>query len=295
MTNVPAGAATSRDLFKEALARVLIHEGGKVDHPKDPGGRTNKGITQRVYNGWRTKSFLPIRDVYLISDMEVEAIYRFQYWEPIKGDQLPPGVGYVVFDGAVNSGPRQSSKWLQRAIGAAAGTVDGIIGSVTLSAAQQDHDHDALIARISARRMAFLKALKTWPTFSKGWSRRVAHVEATGQAWAMGSVGPEVVYIPGAERKAPVEDGRSAPPKAPGDIGVGVGGAGSGGALSLDQVLNTAKDQLEPYAAFGWVKSILVTIIIIGVVVAGASFAYRWWAARKAAELTDALDLEAAP
>ena len=100
------------DKFKEALARVLVHEGGEVHNPKDPGGRTNKGITQRVYNAWRTRSHLPIRDVYLISDTEVESIYRSQYWDVIKGDQLPPGVDYAVFDGAMNSGPKQSVKCL---------------------------------------------------------------------------------------------------------------------------------------------------------------------------------------
>lgn len=282
------------DLFKEALARVLIHEGGKVDHPKDPGGRTNKGITQRVYNGWRTKNSLPLRDVYQIADMEVEAIYRFQYWEPIKADFLPPGVGYVVFDGAVNSGPRQSTKWLQRALGPSAGAVDGVVGSVTLTAAQQDHDHDALIARICERRMAFLQALKTWPTFKRGWTRRVNDVRATGQAWAMGSVGPEVTYIPGGEAKATIADAKKPPSKAPGDIGMGVGGAGSVGGGTLDQMLNGAREQLEPYAAFGWVKNVIVWLVVAGILVAAASFAYRWWADREAKKLADALDMETA-
>lgn len=282
------------DRFKEALARILVHEGGKADHPKDPGGRTNKGVTQRVYNGWRTKNHLPIRDVFQISDNEVEAIYRFQYWEPIKADMLPPGVGYVVFDGAVNSGPKQSVKWLQRAIGAAAGTVDGIVGSVTLTAASHDSDHDALIARIIDRREKFLRALKTFKTFGKGWMRRITNVKATGQAWAMGSVGPAVEHIPLGDAKARIEDAKAAPSKAPGDLGIGAGGIGSGGALSVDQVLNQAKDQLEPFQAFEWVKTIIVGIVIVGAVVAVASFGYRAWASKKAKERADVLDLEAA-
>lgn len=283
------------ELFQQALARVLIHEGGKVDHPKDPGGRTNKGVTQRVYNSWRTKSHLPVRDVFLIADNEVEAIYRFQYWDVIKGDQLPPGVGYVVLDGAVNSGPKQSVKWLQRALGFEKGQVDGIIGSVTLNAAQQEPDHDALIARIIERREVFLRALKTFGTFGRGWMRRIKNVKETGQAWAMGSVGPAVEYVPGAEQKARVEDARVAAPKAPGDIGIGGGGTVATGGIALDQVLTQAKGQLEPYQAFGWVKTIVVGIVIIGVVLAVAAFAYRWWAARKQAELADALDLTEAP
>lgn len=75
--------------FDRALAHILIHEGGKVDHPKDPGGRTNKGIAQRVYTAWRSKQNLPTRDVYLIDDTEVAAIYRVQYWEVVHGDACP--------------------------------------------------------------------------------------------------------------------------------------------------------------------------------------------------------------
>ena len=278
------------DRFHAALARILVHEGGKVDHPKDPGGRTNKGVTQRVYNAWRTKSYLPVRDVYLISDMEVEAIYRFQYWEPIHGDQLPPGVGYVVLDGAVNSGPKQSAKWLQRALGFVGSQVDGIIGSVTITAAQQASDHDALIARIIERRETFLRALKTFPTFGKGWLRRIKNVRETGQAWAMGSVGPAVEYVPGAENKASIDDAKTPPSTAPGDLAAGGGSTASVGAGGLDQLLNSVKEQLEPFVSLGWVKSIVVGIIILGAVIAAGGFAYRWWAKRKAAELADALD-----
>lgn len=283
------------DRFRDALARILVHEGGKVDDPRDPGGRTNKGITQRVYNAWRTKSYLPLRDVYLISDLEVEAIYRFQYWDSINGDQLPPGVGYVVLDGAVNSGPKQSAKWLQRALGFDKSQVDGMIGSVTLNATQQASDHDALIARIIDRREVFLRALKTFATFGKGWMRRIKNVKETRQAWAMGSVGPAVEYIPGAEHKASVDDAKTAPPKAPGDLAAGAGTGGTLGGGGLDQVLNQAKDQLEPFQAFGWVKGIVVGIIIVGAVLAVGGFVWRWWAMKKAAELADALDTTGAP
>lgn len=294
MTTETLAVPTTVDLFREALVRILVHEGGKVDHPKDPGGRTNKGVTQRVYNAWRTKSHLPIRDVYLISDGEVEAIYRFQFWEPINGSQLPPGVGYAVLDGAVNSGPKQSGKWLQRALGFAKDQVDGVIGSVTVNAAQQANDHDQLIAGIIERREVFLRALKTFATFGKGWLRRIKNVRETGQAWAMGSVGPAVEYIPGGDAKASIDDAKGAPPKAPGDIGVGGGGSAAGGGLALDQVLNSAKEQLEPFQAFGIVKGLIVAIIVAGVVVVVAAGAYRWWATRKAAQLADALDSDGA-
>lgn len=273
--------------FDRALPHVLIHEGGKVDHPKDPGGRTNKGITQRVYNAWRAKSNLPIRDVYSIDQMEVEAIYRFQYWDAVMGDALPEGVGYVVFDGAVNSGPKQSIKWLQRALGSLyTGKIDGVMGTVTLQAVKACEDHDELIARIIDRRESFLKALKTWSTFGKGWSRRIAQVEQTGQAWASGSVGPEPTYVGGAE-KATIDDAKTAPGKAVADGATG-GGIGAGG---IAIVLEQTKDALTPYSvAGGWISNLVVGLIIAGAVLAVGGYAYRWWASKKKAALDDALD-----
>lgn len=273
--------------FARALAHVLVHEGGKVDHPKDPGGRTNKGVTQRVYNAWRAKSNLPARDVYEISAAEVEAIYRFQYWDAVKGDFLPEGVSYVVFDGAVNSGPKQSIKWLQRALGPLyAGKVDGVMGTLTLQAVAAVNDMDALIGRIIDRREEFLRALKTWATFGRGWTRRIAAVEETGQAWATGSVGPEPVFVGGNE-KAPIEDAQTAPGKGAADGATGAG-AGAGG---IAVVLQQAQEQLTPYsAAGGWIQNLVVILIVAGALLAVGGFAFRWYAARKKARLEDALD-----
>ncbi|WP_108459215.1 glycoside hydrolase family 108 protein [Devosia naphthalenivorans] len=273
--------------FDRALPHVLVHEGGKVDHPKDPGGRTNKGVTQRVYNAWRGKSHLPMRDVYLIDDLEVAAIYRFQYWEAVMGDRLPEGVGYVVFDGAVNSGPKQSIKWLQRALGSLyTGKVDGVMGTITLDAVSATNDMDELIARVIDRRDAFLRALKTWPTFGKGWSRRIAQVEQTGQAWASGSVGSEPTFVGGNE-KASIEDAKAPPPKGAADGATGAG-AGAGG---IAVVLQQAQEQLTPYsAAGGWIQNLVVFLIIAGALLAIGGFAFRAYAKRKQAKLDDALD-----
>jgi lysozyme family protein len=135
--------------FDTAMPVLLVSEGGLVDNKKDPGGRTNKGVTQRVYNGFRRNSGNPIRDVSLIEDVEVFAIYRANYWDAVKGDELPLGVSYVVFDGAVNSGPMQATKWLQRALGV---KVDGHIGQATIAAAIDHPDHDALIAAMCEQR-----------------------------------------------------------------------------------------------------------------------------------------------
>lgn len=273
--------------FLRALPHILIHEGGKVDHPKDPGGRTNMGVTQRVYNAWRSKSNLPARDVYLIDRMEVEAIYRFQYWDAVMGDALPEGVGYVVFDGAVNSGPKQSIKWLQRALGSLyTGSVDGVMGTLTLQAVGAVRDMDALIGRIIDRREAFLKSLKTWSTFGRGWSRRIAQVEETGQAWATGSVGPQPTFVGGNE-KAPIEDAKKAPGKGAADAATGSGAGAGGIAIAIQQ----AQEQLTPYsAAGGWIQNLVVFLIIIGALLSVGGLAYRWYANRQKAKLDDALD-----
>ena len=110
-----------------------------------------------------------------------DAIYRKKYWTGSRCDDLPAGVDYCVFDGSVNSGVAQSAKWLQRALGV---TVDGHIGDHTLLAAK-DADHAALVRSICDQRMKFLRSLRTFPTFGKGWTRRVNDVRAT----ALGMVG----------------------------------------------------------------------------------------------------------
>ncbi|WP_246704635.1 glycoside hydrolase family 108 protein [Rhizobium sp. P32RR-XVIII] len=165
----PTGAWTSsRDPaneFARSLAKVLIIQGGYSNNPKDPGGATMKGVTQGVYDEYRRTHGLPLMPVKNISNSELEAIHRKKYWDEIKGDKLAPGVSYVVFDGSVNSGVAQSVKWLQRALqamGLYQGLIDGILGQGTLLALGGVNDNDSLIARILDRRLALLKALKTW-------------------------------------------------------------------------------------------------------------------------------------
>lgn len=273
------------DRFAQADERVSVHEGGYVNHPKDPGRATNRGVTQRVYDDYRRRNGLPVRSVRYLNETERLAIYRGSYWNPVKGDQLPPGVGYVVYDGAVNSGVSQSLKWLQRALGVKA---DGMIGPTTLAAVRDHPDHDKLIAAICERRMAFLKVLDPWPTFGKGWTRRVNDVRATGQAWAMGSVGPAVSYIPGGEAKARVEDARPAPVKAVADAATG-GGLASGG---LAEAIRQAQEQITPLAgSSSFINSAIAALAVSAVVLTVGGLGWRWYAARKQRQRADALDL----
>ncbi|MDX0427983.1 N-acetylmuramidase [Sinorhizobium medicae] len=272
--------------FKAALARVLVHEGGYVNHPRDPGGATNQGITQRTYDAYRRSKKLAPRSVQKLTAPERDAIYRRQYWDAIKGDKLPVGVDYVVFDGAVNSGPNQSIKWLQRALGSAyRGQIDGVIGLATFAALEATEDHDALIDRISDRRMAFLKALEPWPVFAGGWTRRVQNVRAIGKAAGRKDV--VAVHIAGAETKATIEDARKAPSPAPADAATG-GGIGAGG---IAGTLQTLQDQLTPFSAAGnWITTLVVVLAVSGAGLAAGGIAYRWYAKRRAAQLADALD-----
>jgi lysozyme family protein len=155
--------------FDTALDWVLAHEGGFVNHPKDPGGATNRGVTQRVYDGYRERKGLARRSVRAIAAEEVREIYWAQYWNAVRGDDLPSGLDYAVFDYAVNSGPRRAAMDLQRELGV---KVDGVIGQVTLAAISRVDVFD-LIVRLCERRMRFLRALKHWKTFGRGWTRRV--------------------------------------------------------------------------------------------------------------------------
>jgi lysozyme family protein len=163
-----------RSNFNEALRAVLVHEGGYANHPKDPGGATMKGVTQRVYDAYRRNNGREVQSVRNISEAELNAIYYQQYWMIVRGDQLPGGLDYAAFDYAVNSGPSRAIKHLQGVLGV---KVDGVPGNSTLAAANSG-DVAAHINKLCDRRLAFVKELSTWPTFGKGWTSRIAGVRS---------------------------------------------------------------------------------------------------------------------
>ncbi|TCR01054.1 glycoside hydrolase family 108 protein [Neorhizobium sp. JUb45] len=281
--------------FVRSLAKVLVHEGGYSNHPADPGGATMKGVTQRVYDDYREALNLKPSAVRNISETELQAIYRRRYWDLAKCDRLAPGVSYVVFDGAVNSGVAQSAKWLQRALagmGLYKGTIDGVVGDGTILAASQVNDNDALVGKICELRLAFLKQLKTWKTFGKGWSARVAGVRKVGQAWASGSIGPEVTYVAGGEARAMLSDAKPAPKLAVADAATGAGG----GSFGIAGVLKTAQEQLMPFAGTSqFINQAVAVLVVGGVVITVGGLGYRWYAQRRKAERAEALDIETAP
>jgi lysozyme family protein len=159
--------------YEAALPFILRWEGGFVDHPKDPGGRTNKGVTQRVYTAWRTRRGLPDLDVKQITDVEVKAIYESDYWLPPRCDVLPTRLDLVQFDTAVNMGVGRAVRFLQTAVGCG---VDGQFGSGTAQAVA-GCDARTTLARYCETREAFYRRLVArnpdLGAFLKGWMNRL--------------------------------------------------------------------------------------------------------------------------
>ena len=154
--------------FFKSLEMVLKHEGGFVDHPDDPGGATNKGITHKTYSDFLGRPLEDVDELKNIPDEHVQLIYKQGYWDKVKGDDLPSGVDFAIFDWAVNSGPGRAAKALQKAVGA---TADGAIGPMTLEAVKEYSAED-IIRSVAEQREAFYKSLRTFNTFGKGWLRR---------------------------------------------------------------------------------------------------------------------------
>lgn len=158
--------------FEECLALVLKHEGGFVNNPQDPGGMTNLGVTKVTYEGYVNRHVDEAEMRSLTPDL-VAPLYKKMYWDRIKGDDLPVGVDYCLFDLAVNSGVGKAGKLLQMALDVPA---DGLIGPMTLRALES-RDPEEIIQQVCQERLDFLQSLNTWNTFGKGWGRRVAEVE----------------------------------------------------------------------------------------------------------------------
>ena len=163
--------------FDAALQHVLKSEGGFVNHPSDPGGMTNLGVTARTWEDWvgHAPSEKEMRE---LTPEKVAPLYKRKYWDAIKGDALPSGVDYCVFDCAVNSGPGRAAKMLQEVVGV---KPDGGIGPVTLAAVSA-MDPVELIAKYADKRLQFWESLPTFATFGKGWTRRGNEVKEAALA-----------------------------------------------------------------------------------------------------------------
>lgn len=153
--------------YDKCLEAILHHEGGYVNHPKDPGGETNLGVTKRVYEEWGGT-----KDMKELTEEDVAPIYEKNYWLRAKCDHLPSGLDLAVMDWSVNSGVGRAVKKLQRMIGTVA---DGGIGPNTLKTLDEYIEHHGLektIRSYSNVRQDFYESLSTFNTFGRGWTRR---------------------------------------------------------------------------------------------------------------------------
>lgn len=156
-----------RENFDHCLEMLLEHEGGFVNHPKDPGGMTNLGVTKKVYEEFVGRD-VDEAEMRSLTPEDVAPLYREKYWDKVKGDDLPSGIDWCVFDWAVNSGAGRAAKALQRTVGA---TADGAIGTQTLRHVAA-HNAEEIIRKMHAARQEFYESLSTFDTFGKGWTRR---------------------------------------------------------------------------------------------------------------------------
>lgn len=147
--------------YDEAFQRLIGHEGGYVNDPRDRGGETKYGISRRSYPG---------EDIAGMTLERAKDIYRRDFWGPAGCDAVPPAVKFDLFDMAVNSGVKAAARTLQRAVGA---VDDGAIGPQTLMAVQS-MPAAQLVAKFNGWRLEFMANLPTWPAFGRGWARRIA-------------------------------------------------------------------------------------------------------------------------
>ena len=245
-----------KENFEKALARVLVYEGGYSNNPKDPGGATMKGITQGTYNSWRARhgqGGAPVKD---ISQADVDAIYKADFWDRMDCDEMPSGVDFCLFDAAVNSGVGGATKWAE---GVCNLDPDGDFGPKIKAAILADDPED-FIKDFCSRRLGTLKRLPMWGTFGRGWAARVTNVQKIALAWSAAEDGPDPVDVStvGGHTKAKPSDVPQSKSGAVITQTATVGGAVATGAAQAGQALAPASD------TFTFVKYVLGGLTIIG-------------------------------
>jgi lysozyme family protein len=245
--------------YPEAIRRLLMHEGGYTNHPSDPGGPTNFGITIHDYRKYINPAG-SAADVKAMTKDEAKAIYKSKYWNAQRCDDLPPGVDYSIFDYGVNSGIGRSGKVLRRVCGLPDNThrVDD-----TVLAAVRKRDPAELVISINDERLAFLKRLKTWPVFGKGWGRRVAEVRVCSLGLALRKPAPAVT-----PDKAPGKGEVPRPPKK--TIGTAAGTAAVGAGVGF-----------WDWIAAHPIASVLIVVALVSAVGVGIRLLSRRWSARQ--------------
>lgn len=238
--------------YEAALARLLVHEGGYTNHPSDPGGPTNFGITIYDYRKY-VKPNATAADVRAMKLSDAKSIYRAKYWVAQRCDELPAGVDYAVFDYGVNSGIGRSGKVLRRVLKLpdnSSAVTDAVI------AAARAADANALVTAICDERLRFLQGLRTWSAFGAGWTRRVTEVRSAALTTAAGA--------PSSDYGRTSTPGRAVVPVAKAAQQGSAGAIAAAGASAAQQ------------AHASGVRPVLVAAIVI-VVIAAAIAAWSFW------------------
>ena len=204
------------------MAFVLREEGGYVNDPRDPGGETKFGISKRAHPGL---------DIKALTEAEAVALYTADEWRALACAQLPAGLDLVAFDAGVNSGVLRGARWLQQALKV---TADGRIGPATLAVAGAQPPLPVIEAACAAR-MRFLRGLRSFASFGRGWSARVARVEARATTMSLTALGRDprpvlVAKAAAAEKSATAHTTRAT-------ATLGTGGLVAGGAPLPDWAL----------------------------------------------------------
>jgi len=168
--------------WDKSFDMVIAHEGGFTNDERDPGnklpdgrkGSTMLGCTQANWEKYIGHEVTQ-DDMKALKKEDVKPLYKKDYWDAVRGDDLPAGVDYAVFDFAINAGPAAARKMIQKALGV---TADGSIGPATIKAIQEAEGKD-LLDKFSHSKEAFYKSLPTFQTYGKGWLKRVADVQTS--------------------------------------------------------------------------------------------------------------------
>lgn len=262
-----------RENFAPLLKTVVGVEGGVSDRPlkADPGGLTNKGVTQKAYDRWRTTQGLEHRSVRELTVAEYTKLYKTDYWDLVKGDLLPAGLDCVMFDYCVNSGPKQPTLDLQRVLGLR--LVDGIIGPETLTAVD-GADLTRVINELCDRRLSFMRSLKNWGSNKNGWTSRVAHIRQVALGMVQGNAPPKVPAPIAEADSAKALPANQAKIKTADGAGITAVGCGTAG-----QTVITAAQQVQPHmgeTVLGRLaQAVFIGMLLIGGVLIGYSYLKR--------------------
>lgn len=279
----PNKGLTNKGSFEKCYLVTRKYEGGNIDHPRDPGGRTSRGVTQKTYDAYRRNKGQATRDVYLAADTEVKDIYKTQYFDEVRGDELPAGVNLCCFDTAINSGANRAIRLLQASLNARQNArldVDGQLGMKTIDAVMGNNDNDALIAEFGRRRQGFFRGLRTWSTFGRGWTARNTNCVKIAQAWASGSVAPKPVPVASLMGNSKAADNDIAESRVTPTQGIATAGTGTLLTTGAKAIQDTASS-IEPLAqAAEVVMYLFIALTVIGLLI-GAFGAYGQWKERR--------------